>query len=152
MRGVASRPPLKQGQKRLKIRGVHHIAIKTRQLGPLESFYHHVLGLEEVTRHHDEAGLRSIWFETGEGVILMVEREEQQLVGMADPRGMAEPHGGFAVVAFTIEASARTTWRSWLESKGHPIVRETRYTLYVDDPDGNLIGLSSWPNEAESQP
>ncbi|MBK8010265.1 MAG: VOC family protein [Deltaproteobacteria bacterium] len=132
----------------MKIRGVHHIAIKTRQLEAVESFYRLVLGLEETTRQHDEAGLRSIWFKVDSTVILMVERAPAT---SPDPTAQEREGRGFAVVAFAVEASARELWRSWLESKGHPIVRETQYTLYVHDPDGNLVGLSSWPTRAETR-
>jgi hypothetical protein len=55
---------------------------------------------------------------------------------------------GWHCVALGIAAADRGAWRQRLEEAGYPVERETDYTLYVRDPDGQLVGLSHWPDPA----
>jgi hypothetical protein len=91
-----------------------------------------VLGLT-VTRR--TAG-RSVWLDAG-GTILMLEIRDE-----GEP---ALPTGSKELVAFTIEAGLRER----LLEAGIPIEARTSYTLYLRDPDGRRIGLSSYPTELE---
>lgn len=119
----------------MTITGVHHIAIKARDVQRVAAFYEGPLGLDELDRHHDKQGLRSIWIRCG-GAILMVERADNS---EAHDREADAP--GLHLLALTIEPSAREDWRSRLEAAGHGIQTETEYTLYVQDPEGNRVGL-----------
>ena len=101
---------------------VHHVALSVTDLAAAEAFYAGVLGLR-VTARSD----RSIWLDL-DGVILMLERE-------GTPGG---PH----CLALAIAPAERAAWRARL---GAAVEGETAYTLYVRDPDGNRIGLSSYP-------
>jgi hypothetical protein len=51
-------------------------------------------------------------------------------------------------VALAIARSEREAWRLRLAAAGHPVERESPYTLYVRDPDGALVALSHWPDAA----
>ena len=46
-----------------------------------------------------------------------------------------------------IEADERDVWAARLREGGHPVVRETAYTLYVRDPEGTLVALSHHPTK-----
>lgn len=113
---------------------VHHVAITTRDVDGLARFYRDVLGLGETTRHHDEAGLRSVWLDL-DGAILMVERGEPGA-------------GGWHLLALQIAPGRRDHWRNRLEHAGC-LTNTSAYTLYGKDPDGNGFGLSHHPVAAE---
>jgi glyoxylase I family protein len=121
---------------------LHHLAVKARDVARVAAFYRDVLGLPELRRHEDAAGLRAIWLDAS-GVLLMVERSA---AGGAPPD--AGPDGdppGLHLVAFRLPPGQHPAWRARLEAAGVPVVGHTDFTLYVRDPEGNRVGLSSYP-------
>ncbi len=114
---------------------IHHLAIKAKDPESLAGFYRSVIGLSEQKRHQDEQGLRSVWLELGEA-ILMIERSED---GGETPPFSRDPPG-LHLLALAIAPGEAPDWRRRLT-----VVRETAYTLYLADPEGNRIALSSWP-------
>ena len=120
----------------MEIHGVHHLAIKAEDVERTARFYTDVLGLTAQRRNEDPRGLRSIWVTCGE-TILMIERAtgaRSAPVFHADPPALH-------LLALTISASDRGAWRERLETTGHPVVHETEFTLYTQDPEGNRVGL-----------
>ncbi|EYF02857.1 VOC family protein [Chondromyces apiculatus] len=119
---------------------VHHLAVVVHDLERAEAFYGGLLGLPVVRRWTDEAGApRSVWLGLGGGAFLAVER-----AGAEGPtRVDAAP--GFHCVALAIGKDARERWRERLAAAGAHVERESAYTLYVRDPEGNLVGLSHYP-------
>jgi catechol 2,3-dioxygenase-like lactoylglutathione lyase family enzyme len=115
---------------------IHHVAFRTEDLDVLEQFYTAVLGLAVVKR----ALGRSVWLDAG-GSILMLERR-----GAGEP---SVPVDSMELVAFAIAARDRADVAARLASAGLRIEARTAYTLYVRDPDGRRIGLSSYPDELE---
>jgi glyoxylase I family protein len=115
---------------------IHHIAFRTDDLDRLEHFYARVLGLSVIRR----APARSVWLDAG-GSILMLER-----CGEAEP---AVPDDSMELVAFAIAPNDRADVAARLTGAGLRIESRTAYTLYVRDPDGRRIGLSSYPDELE---
>lgn len=127
------------------VRGVHHLAIGVRDLPAAEAFYTSVLGLP-VQRRWPRAdgapGDRSVWLDLGGGAFLALERAEE-------PGGARAPASeGYLLAALSIAHGERAAWEAWLASAGVAVVRRTPYTLYVEDPEGNRIGLSHWPEAA----
>ena len=124
--------------------GVHHLAVVVRDLDRAEAFYAGVLGLPVDRRWADEAGApRSIWLTLGGGAFLAVER--------AVPGTLASPSPdppGWHCVAFAIAPDEREGYRARLAAAGFPVERESPFTLYTRDPEGNLIGLSHHPEPA----
>lgn len=119
---------------------LHHLAITVVDLARAERFYAGVLGLPVERRWADAAGApRSIWLGLGAGAFLAVERHE----GEAPARAEARP--GWHCVALGIPASLRASWRARLASAGFPVERESDFTLYVRDPEANLVALSHYP-------
>jgi catechol 2,3-dioxygenase-like lactoylglutathione lyase family enzyme len=110
------------------------VAVVVRDLDRAEAFYAGVLGLRVSQRWQDDKGQpRSVWLALGKGAFLAVER------------GEASGGGGWRCVALGIAAKDRDTWRAKLDKAGVTIERESPYTLYLRDPEGNLLGLSHWP-------
>ncbi|MFO0728070.1 MAG: VOC family protein [Myxococcota bacterium] len=122
---------------------VHHLAVVTLDLGRAEAFYAGVLGLPVLHRWADAKGdPRSIWLSLGAGAFLAVERAEHE----GPTRSELAP--GWHCVALGIPVEERERWKQKLAAAGHPIIRESRFTIYLRDPDGNLLGLSHHPTPA----
>lgn len=128
------------------IRGAHHVAIKARDVERVAEFYRDVLELTERRRHLDDAGgLRSIWFDAG-ACILMIERAgTDELPRRGD---FLHDPPGIHVLALSIAAADRAAFAAAIEAKGVAIAHRTDYTFYVLDPEGNRIGVSSYPEKA----
>jgi glyoxylase I family protein len=130
---AATRPPA----------AVHHLAVLCTDLERSETFYVEVLGLRLLQRHlSDDGAHRSSWVALGESCFLALERADSDAVRRA------ETGAGWHCVALRIAPAERETWRARLVGAGHPVERETRFTLYVRDPDGALVGLSHHPEAA----
>jgi glyoxylase I family protein len=126
--------------------GVHHLAIGVRDLPAAEAFYASVLGLPVQRRWPRAGGApgdRSVWLELGGGAFLALERAEAP----APARPAADQ--GYLLVALRIDRAERGAWEARLAAAGVAVVRRTAYTLYVEDPEGNRVGLSHWPAAAE---
>ncbi len=129
-------------------RGVHHLAIGVRDLPSVEAFYTSVLRLpvqRRWPRTDGGPGDRSVWLELGGGAFLALERAETTPAEQRPPAAGQ----GYLMAALAIARQQRADWEAWLASAGVPIVRRTPYTLYVEDPEGNRVGLSHWPDAAE---
>lgn len=122
---------------------VHHLAIVVSDLVVSERFYVGVLDLSVTRRWSDERGEpRSIWLALEHGAFLALERATG---GARRDDGAA----GFHCVALGIAVGERLLWRDRLEEAGFPVERASPYTLYVRDPDRNLVALSHWPDAAQ---
>lgn len=120
---------------------VHHLAVVVRDLARAEAFYAGVLGLPVARRWTDDAGApRSVWLDLGGGAFLAVERAEA-----AGPT-RADEAPGWHCVALGIAPSEREAWRRRLAAGGVVVERESAYTMYARDPDGNLVALSHYPH------
>ncbi len=124
---------------------MHHVAMLARDVAQVAAFYRDVLGLAECQRHHHEDGrLRSIWLQLGAGpAFLAVEPVEEGAHGAA-PQGP-----GWFLLALSIPAATRLEARAWLQTRGVAVERESRWTLYVRDPEGNRVALSHHPEDPD---
>lgn len=123
---------------------VHHLALLVNDLEASEKFYRDILGLEEEKRWFNDDGetLRSLWLRTGENSRLMLERASSQ-------NRRAKEASGWHLFALEIEASKRQAWRDYLSAHGVAISKESSFSLYFEDPEGNQIALSHWPHPTE---
>lgn len=121
---------------------LHHLAIQVHDIDRAVAFYAGVLGLVETRRQP-----HSVWLDA-DGVILMLERASGDVVD----RPWTSDAPGLHLVALTIEASQRAAWRERLAAAGHPVVAETKFTLYVRDPEGNRIAFSHYPHPVPQRP
>jgi len=126
---------------------LNHLAVKTHNVEGLAKFYTDILDLKETRRHNDEHGLRSIWLKIGTS-ILMVERSRSTIT--QDGKKLtpfSDDPPGYHLIAFTIDEDEKNLWRQRLSSEKIRIENESEYTIYFRDPEGNRIGLSSFPAE-----
>jgi glyoxylase I family protein len=123
---------------------VHHVAVVVADLARAERFYAGVLGLPVLRRWDDDAGApRSVWLSLGEGAFLAVER-----AGAPEGQKREDTAPGLHGFVLGIRVEEREAMRAHLEAQGFPVERESAYTIYTRDPDGNLIGLSHYPDAA----
>jgi catechol 2,3-dioxygenase-like lactoylglutathione lyase family enzyme len=109
---------------------IHHLALRARDPVATERFYVSVLGLSVVARHADRG---SVWLDAN-GIVVMVERAED-----GEPQISS---GTRELVAFAIDDLP--AWRLRLAEAGVKVEGETPYTVYVRDPDGRRVGLSTY--------
>ncbi|AKU90523.1 Lactoylglutathione lyase [Vulgatibacter incomptus] len=123
---------------------LHHLAIQVHDLARAEAFYSDLLGLPVLKRWITGDGSpRATWLGLGGDGFLALERCESP----GENDGWSDPLPGFYVLALEIPAGEREVWEAKLARAGHPKVRETAFTFYVRDPDGNRVGLSHHPWE-----
>ena len=111
---------------------VHHLAFRTGDLERLERFYVDALGLAVIRRD----GARSVWLDAGGAIVMLELREHDEPTIDAASKEM---------VAFAVEPETRGARVDRLTRAGVTVEDATDFTLYVRDPDGRRIGLSSYP-------
>ncbi|MGQ0507644.1 MAG: VOC family protein [Myxococcaceae bacterium] len=129
----------------MRVQGFHHLAIQVRDLERTAAFYRQVVGMPEQVRHtRPDGSVRSIWLTLPTGAFLALE----QVTGSppeAPPFSHEQP--GLHVLAFGISRQDRPALLKELEAMKIPIVKQTRWTVYVQDPEGNRIGFSHHPED-----
>lgn len=130
---------------RVNVLGFHHVAVQVRDVARVAAFYVERLKLPELQRFHREDGsLRSIWVATSSSA-----RPEAGFIAIEEIRPQTPPGAlGYSMVALRIEAGQRKAIVEELARAGLPIERETAWTMYLRDPEGNLVGLSHHPEAA----
>lgn len=127
-----------------RVNGLHHVALRCADLERCVAFYRGALGLEVLRRWPGEGGSeRSVWLSTGAG-FLALERASGEAVAGAS--GDTPP--GWQVVALGISRSDRAAWEERLALAGVEVVRRSPFSLFLEDPEGNRVALSHWPEEA----
>jgi catechol 2,3-dioxygenase-like lactoylglutathione lyase family enzyme len=113
---------------------VHHLALRVADCERSLAFYSGVLGLPERKRFEGDAqGLRSVWVDAG-GVVLMLERTL---------RGAGSQEGSGHVLALQVDD--HDACEAALRAAAITVEDRTAHTLYVRDPDGHRVGLSTYP-------
>jgi glyoxylase I family protein len=125
----------------MDVAGVHHVAVKVSDLARAEVFYVGVLGLAVLRRWPGADGSeRSLWLDLGKGSFLALERSD----GPGDAK--SENGSGIHLLALQIPRCDREPWIAALAQAGQRIYQQTDFTIYVQDPEGNRVGLSHWPD------
>jgi catechol 2,3-dioxygenase-like lactoylglutathione lyase family enzyme len=126
--------------------------VLVRDLDRAEAFYTGVIGLPVQRRWTDDAGApRSVWLDLGGGAFLAIERASSaaQSAEPAEPSSPSRPPGtGWHCVALSISRDERDAFRARLAAAGSKVERESPFTLYFRDPEGNLVALSHFPDPA----
>ena len=127
----------------MEVKGFHHAAIEARDIEKVAAFFRDALGLPEIVRHHRPDGtLRSIWLAAATqhhagGSFIAVESTDHGVHAGA----------GWFMVALAISAAERPQIMATLKARGVTIEKQTRWTIFVRDPEGNLVGLSHYPHD-----
>ena len=126
----------------MRVLGFHHLAIQVRDLEAVGAFYRELLGLAELTRHHRADGsLRSVWLALPGGGFFAL--EEVDGAPLVEP--FRTPRPGVHLVALRLAPEARAAAVAELSRRGIAIEHQTRWTIYVRDPEGNRVALSHHP-------
>jgi catechol 2,3-dioxygenase-like lactoylglutathione lyase family enzyme len=111
---------------------LHHLALRAADVEATVSFYKQLLGLGELRSERP----RSVWLGLGDGAILMVEA-----------RSTGEPAispGSLELAAFRVDDERKGAIRAFALERGC-FDGETAYTVYLRDPDGRRVGVSTYP-------
>ena len=126
------------------VKGLHHVALRCASLERSVGFYREVLGLEVLRRWPGAGGTdRSVWLSTGKGFLALERASAPGIDGAFD-----EAPGGWQVVALEIPRAEREAWEARLARAGVPVARRSPFSIFFQDPEGNRVALSHWPEEA----
>lgn len=118
--------------------GINHVAVLCHGLPGMLAFYRDVLGLEVQRLWHEPDGaVRSVWLSL-DGAFIALERSTAVGSHMAGGPG-------WHCVALDIPLEERQAWKDRLTMHNVPITRETDFSIFFTDPEGNLLALSHHP-------
>ncbi|WP_259312025.1 VOC family protein [Capillimicrobium parvum] len=132
--------------RRMRITGLHHVTLITRNLDATTSFYRDLLGLAlvEQAANEDDPDARHFWFGDAEG------RAGTLLSFLEYP---AMPEGSVGVgsthhLALAVDSSEELdAWRDYLRGRGvqtTDVFERGRFrSLYLRDPDGHILELAT---------
>jgi catechol 2,3-dioxygenase-like lactoylglutathione lyase family enzyme len=137
-------------QRRLRIAGLHHVTVISRDVQRSVDFYRNLLGMRLVrqTTNDDDEGARHLYFGDDRGrpgtLVTCLEYP-----GLEDGRvGPGSTHH-FALAVETLEELR--AWRGYLASREIPctevIDRGPYSSLYLRDPDGHIVELAAGDGE-----
>ena len=136
------------------LRGILETAVYVDDLEKAHGFYSGVIGLERMV-----TGDRLFAYDAGQGETLLVFARGQTADDTETPGGVIPGHHseGPAHFAFKISPEDVEPWRAHLENRGVAIRSTVTWpaggtSLYVDDPDGNVVEFAApalWPNFQE---
>ena len=120
---------------------LHHIALGTRDVASLATFYCRLLDVSEARRHLDDNGeLRSIWLDLS-GTWLMIERAAADAAERPAVTGVGL---GAFLLAFRGNAGERAAFEARATALGATVESRSAYTSYLRDPDGNRVAVSEY--------
>ncbi len=132
--------------------GPHHLALLVFDIPRAQTFYADVLGLPVLKKWlRDDQSLRSVWMDLGHGRFLALEQAESEDSSSSIPtiQPFQQKDSGWHLFALTIEVKDREIWKDHFRRNEIPIVHESAYTIYIQDPEGNRLGLSHYPESAK---
>ncbi|WNG27737.1 VOC family protein [Cystobacter fuscus] len=128
----------------MDVQGFHHLAIQVRDVERVTAFYRDVLGLRELQRHFRADGsLRSVWVGVPGGGFLALEA----VAGEPEAGSFRHERPGLLLLALRIAPAERARAVESFARAGIPLEHETRWTVYVRDPEGNRVALSHHPED-----
>jgi len=130
-------------QKRLQLRGLHHVTAICRDLERTIAFYRDVLGLGVVHDgpSDDDPDARHVWFGTADGSLLSFMQYPELPEAVV---GIGSTHH------FALRVESLDELEAWREYLGGQDVTTTGvlnrgafHSLYLRDPDGHVIELAT---------
>jgi glyoxylase I family protein len=133
-------------QRRMQLRGLHHVTAIVADLDRTTTFYRDVLGLALTAQEDnpDDPGSRHFWFGDAQGTPgTLVSFMEYPQMGEAQ-----EGRGGVHHFAFSVgSAEEQAAWRDYLRARDVPcseVFERGRFkSIYFRDPDGHLIEIAT---------
>jgi catechol 2,3-dioxygenase-like lactoylglutathione lyase family enzyme len=132
-----------EDEKRMRLRGLHHVTAICRDLERTIAFYRDVLGLAIVhdAPSDDDPDARHVWFGPGDGTFVSF-MEYPEL-----PEGVVGA-GATHHFALRVEsAEEQEAWRDYLRERDvdctDVLDRGAFRSIYVRDPDGHLVEIAT---------
>jgi catechol 2,3-dioxygenase-like lactoylglutathione lyase family enzyme len=133
-------------QRRMRLTGLHHVTLISRDLDRTTAFYRDLLGLTllERTRNEDDPDARHFWFgdEHGTPGTLISFLEYAAL-----PQGVVGAGSTHHLALGVGSAEEQIAWRDWLRSRGVPCTdvfeRGGLRSIYLRDPDGHILEIAT---------
>jgi catechol 2,3-dioxygenase-like lactoylglutathione lyase family enzyme len=137
-------PP--EPERRMQLRGLHHVTAIVADLDRTTAFYRDLLGLALTAEEDnpDDPGSRHFWFGDAAGApgTLVSFMEYPQMDEATEGRGGVH-HFAFQVGS----ADEQLAWRDYLRARGVPcseVFERGRFkSIYLRDPDGNLLEIAT---------
>jgi glyoxylase I family protein len=133
-------------QKRMQLRGLHHVTLISGELERTIAFYRDLLGMAIVHDgpSDDDPGTRHVWFGSLDGApgMLLSFMEYPEL-----PKG-AVGIGSTHHFALTVESDdEQVAWRDYLRQQGVDCTdvfdRGAFRSIYLRDPDGHIVEIAT---------
>ena len=139
-------PTAEEPQRRMQLRGLHHVTVIVADLDRTTAFYRDVLGLAltEEADNADDPGSRVFWFGDALGTAgtLISFLEYPNMDEAREGRGGAHH---FALQVGSPEE--QVAWRDYLRARGVPcseVFERGRFkSIYFRDPDGTLLEIAT---------
>lgn len=134
------------------MRGLLELVLEVGDLDRSLSFYADLLGLREVERWPEPR--RAVWLDIGKHAVLGLWPAESGGPGVAIHGARGGTHVHFAIY---VEAGTMDEWRSKLEGSGVEVEGPVEFwggnrSLFVTDPDGNVVELADWKVDWAREP
>ena len=127
--------------------GLLEMVLEVADLERSASFYRDALGLEEVERWGEPRP--GVWLKIGENEALGLwpARSGGPGVGIHGGRGGAHVHFALHVEPGSLDAWMARLQGAGLEVEGPISFCPVNRSIYVDDPDGNVVELAEWAQD-----
>jgi glyoxylase I family protein len=113
---------------------LHHVALRVADCEASLAFYSGLLGLPETRRKLAGDRVESVWLRADETILML----ERRLRG----HGSDDDGGTGHLLALAVEDLPE--WERRLTQAGVAIEDRTMHTLYLRDPDGHRVGLTTY--------
>jgi catechol 2,3-dioxygenase len=132
-------------------RGLLELVLEVRDLDSSVGFYRDLLGMREVVRWGAERP--AVWLELGRHQVLGLWPPSSggPDVAIHSSRGGAHVHFAVFVTPGTLGAWNQRLQAARLAVEG-PVEFGHGSSLFVDDPDGNVVELADWSRDWEGEP
>ena len=131
--------------------GLLELVLEVTDLDRSATFYRDLLGMREVVRWGDDRP--ALWVALGDHQVLGLwpRRSGGKGVGIHDSRGGSHVHFAVYVAPGSLER-----WKERLTAGGVPVEGPIEFgtgsSLFIDDPDGNVVELGDWSRDWEGKP
>ena len=113
---------------------IHHVAMKVSNVKQAAMFYQEFVGLPFISYQYRNEELYSAWLKF-DGAILMLEKANSPV----------QPDQNNNVLALKVDVSNRVKLLQKCFEHNIVIEKESEYSFYFSDPDGNNLAFSHYP-------
>ena len=129
----------------IRVEGIDHVAINCKDLKRSLEFYTQILGLKITEREYSKPGAE-YFLDCGSSLIGLIQGEEKKGAHLLENEGIGGNHVSFRCRTRDFDGIVEE-----LKKAQVPIQfskkREKSWSVYFEDPDGNKLEVTAWPQE-----